>query len=164
MQSGVMKISKWLNLLHKTAAYSIAIIFGLMVMAGALQVTNRYFFNSSLSWSEEFQKFAHIWIICLTIPVAYRNSAHLGMDIICRRLPERYRSLFNQLVNTLWLLSGVLLAIFSLALIKVAENQMSPGLGISMGWIYSGLFIGNVYLIITAIQKLIENAATKEKR
>jgi len=159
-----MNISKWLNPLHKTIAGSIAVIFGLMVMVGALQVTNRYFFNSSLSWSEEFQKFAHIWIICLTIPVAYRNSAHLGMDIIYRKLPLKYQSLFNQLVNVLWLLSGILLAVFSLDLIKVAENQMSPGLGISMGWIYSGLFIGNIYLIITAIQKLIENFQTKEKR
>jgi TRAP-type C4-dicarboxylate transport system permease small subunit len=157
-----MSISKWLNPVHKTAAFSIAVIFGLMVVAGVLQVTNRYFFNSSLSWSEEFQKFAHIWIICLTIPVAYRNGAHLGMNIIYRKLPLKVQVLFNQLVNALWLLSGLLLAIFSLDLIKVAEHQMSPGLGISMGWIYSGLFIGNIYLIITATQKLIENFLKRE--
>ena len=63
-----------------------------------------------------------------------------------------------QLVNTLWLLFGVLLVIYSMNLILVAENQMSPGLGISMGWVYSGLLIGNIYLIITALQKLIENS------
>lgn len=159
-----MSIGKWLNPVHKTITYSIAVIFGLMVIVGTLQVTNRYFFNSSLSWSEEFQKFAHIWIVCLTIPVAYRHGAHLGMDIIYRKLPLKYQSIFNQLVNVLWLLSGVLLAIFSLNLIKVAANQMSPGLGISMGWIYSGLFIGNIYLIITALQKLIENTLRKGNR
>ena len=155
-----MKINKWLNPIHRTVAYSIAVIFALMVVVGFLQVTNRYFFNSSLSWSEEFQKFAHIWIVCLTIPVAYKNSAHLGMDILFKRLSEKNQFLFTQLVNFLWLLFGVLLAVYSLELIKVAQNQMSPGLGISMGWVYSGLLIGNIYLVITAIQKLIENTKT----
>ena len=157
-----MNNNKWLNPVHKTIAYSIAIIFGLMVIVGTLQVTNRYFFNSSLSWSEEFQKFAHIWVICLTIPVAYRNSAHLGMDIIYRKLSVKSQFIFQQLVNVLWLLSGVLLAVFSLDLISVAKSQVSPGLGISMGWIYSGLFIGNIYLIFTAVQKLIENRKKAE--
>ena len=153
-----MKINKWLDPVHKTIVYSIAVIFGLMVIVGFFQVSNRYLLNSSLSWSEEFQKFAHIWLICLTIPVAYKNSAHLGMDIIFKKLSIKNQFLFMQLVNTLWLLFGVLLVIYSMKLILVAENQMSPGLGISMGWVYSGLLIGNIYLIITALQKLIENS------
>jgi len=156
-----MKISKWMEPVHKSFAYSIAIIFGLMVIVGFFQVTNRYLLNSSLSWSEEFQKFAHIWIICLTIPVAYKNSAHLGMDIIYKRLSVKNRHLFNQFVNILWLFFGVLLAIYSMKLIGVAINQLSPGLGISMAWVYAGLFIGNIYLIMTAIQKLIENSKRK---
>jgi len=153
-----MKINKWLDPVHRTFAYSIAVLFALMVIVGFLQVTNRYFFNSSLSWSEEFQKFAHIWIICLTIPVAYKNSAHLGMDIIYKKLSIKNQSRFKQLVNSLWLLTGLVLAVYSLELIKVARTQVSPGLGVSMGWIYAGLFIGNIYLIITAIQKLITNS------
>ena len=156
-----MKINKWLDPIHRTFAYSIAFLFGLMVIVGFLQVTNRYFFNSSLSWSEEFQKFAHIWIICLTIPVAYKNAAHLGMDIIYKKLSIKNQFRFMQLVNSLWLLFGGLLALYSLELIKVARTQVSPGLGISMGWIYGGLFIGNIYLIITAIQKLIQNSQSK---
>ena len=151
-----MKINKCIDPLHKTVEYSIALIFALMVIVGFFQVSNRYLLNSSLSWSEEFQKFAHIWIICLTIPVAYRNSAHLGMDIIFKRLSKKNQHRFNQWVNTLWLSFGVVLAVYSVQLIIVAINQMSPGLGISMAWIYSGLLIGNIYLIITAIQKLTE--------
>jgi len=152
-----MKINKWLEPLHKTVEYSIAIIFALMVIVGFFQVTNRYLLNSSLSWSEEFQKFAHIWLICLTIPVAYRKNAHLGMDIIFKRLSKKNQHRFNQLANTLWLSFGLILAVYSTKLIMVAINQLSPGLGISMGWIYSGLLIGNIYLIITAIQKLTAN-------
>ena len=132
-----------------------------MVIVGFFQVTNRYLLNSSLSWSEEFQKFAHIWIICLTIPVAYKNSAHLGMDIIFKRLSDKNQHLFNQFVNILWLFFGILLSIYSMKLIGVAIHQLSPGLGISMAWVYTGLFIGNIYLIITAIQKLIENSTRK---
>ena len=153
-----MKINKLMEPVHRSFAYSIAIIFGLMVMVGFFQVANRYLFNSSLSWSEEFQKFAHIWIICLTIPVAYKNSAHLGMDIISKRLSSKNQYLFNQFVNILWLFFGLLLAIYSMKLMGVAIHQLSPGLGISMAWVYAGLLIGNIYLIITAIQKLIENS------
>jgi len=156
-----MKINKWMDPVHKSFTYLIVVIFGLMVIVGFFQVTNRYLLNSSLSWSEEFQKFAHIWIICLTIPVAYKHSAHLGMDIITKRLSPKNKVRYRQIVNLLWLFVGVILAIYSMKLIIVAVNQLSPGLGISMAWVYAGLFIGNVYLVATAIQKLAENSKSK---
>ncbi len=122
-----MKINKCLNPVHKTVAFSIAIIFGLMVIVGFLQVTNRYFFNSSLSWSEEFQKFAHIWIICLTIPVAYKNSAHLGMDIIYKKLSLKNQYLFNQLVNSLWLFNRSIISHLFNGVDKGSTNPNQSG-------------------------------------
>ena len=48
---------------------------------------NRFVLGYSLSWSEEFQKFGHVWMVMLAILVAYRRGAHLGMDMLLHLLP-----------------------------------------------------------------------------
>ena len=47
---------------------AVAVIFAAMCLVGLLQVFNRFVINKSLSWSEEFQIFCHIWIVFLAIP------------------------------------------------------------------------------------------------
>ena len=54
----------------------VAAIFAAMCVVGLLQVFNRFVLNKSLSWSEEFQIYCHVWIVFLAIPIAYRRGAH----------------------------------------------------------------------------------------
>ncbi len=64
-------------------------IFLTFTIVGGLQVFNRFVLGFPLSWSEEFQKFGHIWMVMLAIPVAYRRGAHLGMDMLLRLIPDK---------------------------------------------------------------------------
>ena len=77
--------SRWID---RGAEYGVAAMFAAMCVVGLLQVFNRFVLNQSLSWSEEFQIFCHIWIVFLGIPIAYRHGAHLSIEILCDMLPR----------------------------------------------------------------------------
>ena len=71
--------------LDRAVETALFLIFLAFTIVGGLQVFNRFVLGLPLSWSEEFQKFGHIWMVFLAIPVAYRRGAHIGMDIVCFR-------------------------------------------------------------------------------
>jgi len=51
----------------------IVALFAALVIVGGFQVVSRYFFGLPLTWSEELQKFLHIWIVFLAIPLTYQQ-------------------------------------------------------------------------------------------
>ena len=126
-----------------------------MVLAGGAQVFNRFVLNRSLSWSEEFQRYAHIWVVYLAIPVAYRRGMHIGMDILKERFPKRVQVVLSYVNHLLWITLGSSIILFSQRILQVTARQRSPGMGLQMNYVYLGLVIGASYLVIVAIRKLV---------
>ena len=73
--------------IDRTVEFALFVIFLIFTLVGGLQIFNRFALGLPLSWSEEFQKFGHIWMVFLAIPVAYRRGAHIGMDMLYMLLP-----------------------------------------------------------------------------
>src|SRR5437867_1701127 len=119
----------------------------------ALSVFNRFVLGLPLSWSEEFQKFGHIWMVMIAVPVAYRRGAHLGMDMLLRLLPAVTQRLVGLLTEVLWLALALAIGRYTLAIMQVAQSQESPGLGLPMHWVYSGMVIGSAYLAFVALRR-----------
>src|SRR5436190_3908029 len=101
----------------------VAAIFATMCLVGLLQVFNRFVLNESLSWSEEFQIFCHVWIVFLAIPIAYRRGAHLSMDSLKSLLPAKVQKLFELCVELLWIWFAVSLAWLAWRVFEVAKLQ-----------------------------------------
>jgi len=138
----------------RTVEYALFLMFLAFTLVGGLQVFNRFVLGLPLSWSEEFQKFGHIWMVMLAIPVAYRRGAHLGMDMVLRLLPKGMQRAVGLLTEVLWLVLAVAIVRYTLVIMQVAKNQESPGLGIPMDRVYLGLVIGGVYLAFVALRRL----------
>ncbi len=133
----------------------IFILFAAMVVVGGLQVFNRFVLNQSLSWSEEFQKYAHIWIIFLTIPVGYNRASHIGMRLLVDKLPARLRKILIYVNDLLWLALGASVVVFTLHIMRVARFQTSSSLRLRMDYVYFGLVLGGSYLILSALRKIV---------
>jgi len=80
------KLFAWID---RAVEYAVAAIFAAMCLVGLLQVFNRFVLNRSLSWSEEFQIYCHVWIVFLAIPIAYRYGAHMSVDSLRNMAPQR---------------------------------------------------------------------------
>ncbi|HEY2817484.1 MAG TPA: TRAP transporter small permease [Casimicrobiaceae bacterium] len=140
--------------LDRTVEYSLFVIFLVFTLVGGLQVFNRFVLGLPLSWSEEFQKFGHIWLVMLAIPVGYRRGAHLGMDMVLHLLPQMAQRGVAFVTEVLWLILALAIGRYTLVVMDVAKFQDSPGLGWPMNWVYFGMVLGSVYLGIVALRRL----------
>lgn len=150
-------LKKIFKILDQTFEISVVLIFILMVIVGGLQVFNRFILNQSLSWGEEFQKFAHIWLIFLTIPIAYQRGAHIGMQVLFNKFPVLIQKILTFCFNLIWLTLAFVIVRYTIVIMKVTATQTSAGLGIQMSYVYSGLVIGGIYLLILSLRELIQN-------
>jgi TRAP-type C4-dicarboxylate transport system permease small subunit len=134
--------------------YGVAAIFAAMCLIGLLQVFNRFVLNQSLSWSEEFQIFCHVWIVFLAIPIAYRHGAHLSVDSLRNKFPRKVAKAFDLLIEILWIWFAVSLAWLSWRVSEVAKLQSSPGLDMPMSYLYYGMVIGGMYLLLVVLRRI----------
>ena len=140
--------------IDRTVEYGLFLIFLAFTLVGGLQVFNRFVLGLPLSWSEEFQKFGHIWMVMLAIPVAYRRGAHLGMDMLLRLFPAPAQRVVGFLTEALWLVLALAIGWYTVAIMQIARNQDSPGLGIPMDRVYVGMVVGSLYLAFVALRRL----------
>ncbi|MVW71655.1 TRAP transporter small permease subunit [Bordetella sp. 15P40C-2] len=153
---------KPMRYINKFVEALITLLFVAIVIAGTLQVFNRFVFNVSLSWSEEFQKFAFVWVVFLAIPVAYNRMAHLRVDTFFERFPPAMQRLMVWIIDLLWIGLGVALMAFTWRLMQVTKYQMSPGLGISMSVVYAGMVVGGAYLVLSVLSNMVRRVKSTE--
>ncbi len=139
--------------IDRTVEYTLFLFFLAFTLVGGLQVFNRFVLGLPLSWSEEFQKFGHIWMVMLAIPVAYRRGAHLGMDMLLNLLPKSVQRGIGLLTEVLWFILAFAIGRYTLLVMAVAKTQDSPGLGIPMNYVYSIMVIGSVYLAFISARR-----------
>lgn len=147
--------------IDRAVEVTIVIIFILLVIVGGMQVFNRYVLNQSLSWSEEFQRFAHIWLVFLAIPIGYNRGSHLGMQFLTKNFPPKFKKILAFITNILWLIIAVAIMYYTTVIMKVARFQTSPGLRIRMDYAYLGLFLASTYLLIVVIRNIFKNVFEK---
>jgi TRAP-type transport system small permease protein len=143
------------DLLDRAFELAVAVCFLAIVVVGSLQVTNRFILNISLSWSEEFQRYGQIWLVFLAIPVAYRRSEHIGVDLIHDVLHARASRALNLFIELLWIVLAAGILTSTLKLMQFLQFQRSPGLDLRMDLVYGALVIGPAYMLIVALRRII---------
>ena len=148
---------KAMRLLDRVFEWAIVLIFLALVIVGGLQVFNRFVLNVSLSWSEEFSKFAHVWLVYFAIPVAYNRGSHIGVELLLRVFPARLQWAMGLITDLMWLALAAAVIIFTTRVMQVAKFQTAPGLGITFDYVYVGLVIGSAYLVVVVLRHLVEH-------
>jgi TRAP-type C4-dicarboxylate transport system permease small subunit len=154
------KIFAWID---RGVEYAVAAIFAAMCLVGLLQVFNRFVLNQSISWSEEFQIYCHVWIVFLAIPIAYRYGAHMSVDSLRNLLPRRIGIVFDFLIEILWVWFAVSLSWLAWRVSEVAKLQSSPGLELPMNYVYYSMVVGGAYLLLVVLRRIFLNEPHKEQ-
>ncbi len=147
-------LDRALAVVNRAFEVLIFVLVLLIVIVGGLQVFNRFVLNQSLSWSEEFMVYAHIWIVFLAIPVAYRRGAHIGMNLLTKNLPARAQLVLAFAIDTLWVILAGGVVYYTTVVMGVASNQTSPALGLRMDRAYLSLVVGGSYLLLLALRSV----------
>ncbi|WP_367391266.1 TRAP transporter small permease [Lewinella sp. LCG006] len=142
----MIKIYKHLNGLIEKLLVS---IFALLVVDVLWQVFGRYVLNQSFSFTEEFARFALIWLAVLGAAYLNGRREHLAMDFLLNKLsPERQQQRL-QVIEMLMMIFALVVMVVgggNLVYTTLSLGQTSAAMHIPLGYIYaivpvSGLLI-----------------------
>jgi TRAP-type C4-dicarboxylate transport system permease small subunit len=124
-----------------------------LVAAVLAAVAVRYFgiLAGSLHWTDELARFITIWLVMLGSVVAFDRGAHVAVDLLADRLPPAAARRLRVLA---YLLSAVFLAVLAWqgwALSARTMGQVSPALGLPMGWVYLAVPVGAGLMTVQAL-------------
>ncbi|AUH65297.1 TRAP transporter small permease [Paracoccus zhejiangensis] len=124
-----------------------AVLFVVMIVAVFGQVVMRYVFSTPLSWSEELARYSMIWQAMFAAALCSRAGQHLAL-LSTDALPETIRG-FARPASAIAICVLLLVLLWhSYDLASRALRQTTPGLGLSMGWVYASLPVGFALMIV----------------
>lgn len=145
------------NLLNATVGKRVAgFMLAAMVFMILAQVGFRYIVNDSLTWTEEFSKFAMVWIACLVAPWAYLKHLNVAIDIFNNALPHAMQRLAEVVLTLLLLVINYQFFVYSLGFLESGKSITAASVPVSLFYIYLCLPYLFGSLFIVGIEKLIE--------
>ena len=126
-------------------ALMVALVFGNVVL--------RYGFNSGITVSEEMSRWLFVWLTFLGAIVALKEHAHLGSDMLVRRLPTwgKRVCLVAGLLLMLWILWLMAKGSWQQAVINATVE--APVTGLPVAIVYAA---GVVFAVSAAVLLLRE--------
>ena len=120
-----------------------------------MNVFLRYFMNTGIYWSEEVATMCFVWCIFVGSASAYKNGAHLGVDLLVRKLPKVPRAIVKILVDILLILINGYILYLAIKFVSTSYQKPTAVLAISSAWVSSSLIVGFGLPTIYAIRDMV---------
>ena len=143
-----------IRILDEILKHALILIMVALVASVSWQVISRYIFSSPSSWTEEVARFLLIWIAVLGAAYAFRTNAHLGLDIIPKKLTGKSAEmlkLVTLLVVVAFSVAVLIIGGGSLVALTWELKQYSAVLGLPIAFVYSVIPITGTIICIYAI-------------
>ncbi|MDR0577250.1 MAG: TRAP transporter small permease [Candidatus Accumulibacter sp.] len=125
----------------------------IMLITIFMQVITRYGFGYTAQWSEEVARYLFVYVVFLGSALIMGESGHLAVEF----LPNHFKgTLVGKLLAALSLICGYLFVAILLTqgtkMTKTMTFQTSPGMEISMSYIYAVIPISAVLMLLYLIR------------
>ena len=147
------------RMLDKALAVVLITLMSLMVVTVSWQVATRYLLNSPSSYTEELATYLLIWISLLGAAYALRVRAHLGIDIVVRRLGERRRRAAKVAAYGAIIVFSLVTLVFGggwLVYVTLDLNQLSAAFQLPIGYVYTVLPLSGLLITYYSVLALCE--------
>jgi TRAP-type C4-dicarboxylate transport system permease small subunit len=147
------------KVLDRSLELLVVMVVAVLVVDVLWQVFTRFILKNPSTWTEELAVFMLIWVSLLGAAVALNRGAHLGIDYFVGKLSPR-KKLFTEIFVFLCV------AVFSLTVMVIGGielvgntlrlEQVSPALGIKVGYVYMAVPISGFFLVLYSVIGLVE--------
>lgn len=148
------------HIIDKTLAGLLVTLMSVMVVTVSWQVITRFLLNSPSSYTEELSTYLLIWISLLGAAYALRVRAHLGIDVLVRRLPNTQRRSVHVFAHIIIIIFSMVALVFGgswLVYVTLDLNQLSAAFQVPMGYVYLVLPISGLLMTYYSIIAIREN-------
>lgn len=133
-----------------------AVLIVCMVAANFWQIFTRFVLNHAADWTEEFMRYALIWLTMLGVPYAYGKNQHIAIEFLVDTFSERGKKVNAVFIETVILLLSV--SVFTAGGIMVtmnAKGQVSAALQMPMEFYYMGVPVAGFLMVFYTVPRLI---------
>jgi TRAP-type C4-dicarboxylate transport system permease small subunit len=128
------------NKVNKALEWFMIIIFALLVLDVLFQVFSRYILGTSFTWTEEFARFALIWMTILGAAYLNAKREHLSMDFLYQKFSKTNQRKASILIEVLIFLFAIIVMVIgglNLVYTTLHLEQLSGTLRIPLGYVYA---------------------------
>ena len=152
-------MQKLTQIITKILEIVLIILMAGIVIDVSWQIFTRFILRDPSSYTEELAGFLLIWIGLLGASYALYTRVHLGIDILTSKLVGFRRKMSTITIYILVLLFSLFIPVIGgmkLVNITLTLKQISPAMGIPMGYVYLVLPITGVLMIYYSIVFIIK--------
>jgi len=149
----------------KILAVVLIVLMAVIVLDVSWQVFTRFILKNPSSYTEELAGFLLIWIGLLGASYALYTRAHLGIDIVVSKLSGVKRLTAEITVYSIVMMFALFVLIiggWNLVNLTLTLNQISPAMGLPMGYVYLVLPLTGVLMFLFSVDAIIEIIKNKE--
>ncbi|AEX24919.1 TRAP transporter small permease [Vibrio sp. EJY3] len=148
------RLSRLLALFENTTVGVLIIYSSVMLFT---QIMARAVFNTSFSWAEESVRYAIIWMVFMASSIAFRNNAHISIDVIKQIIPKALQKPFQVFICLICLTTTFLLAWFGWQLTSrmMMFGQLSSAMELPMYWFYLAIPVSSACMFIRISESLL---------
>jgi len=139
------------KVLDRSLELLVIVVVGVLVVDVLWQVFSRFILRNPSTWTEELAVFMLIWVSLLGAAVALNRGAHLGIDYFVGKLAPRKRlctEVFAFLCISVFSLTVMVIGGIDLVTSTLKLEQVSPALGIRVGYVYLAVPISGFFLVL----------------
>lgn len=139
----------------EAASVGALILFAAIMLC--VQITARALFNHSFSWAEESVRYAIIWMVFLSCGLAFRQDAHINIDVLRQLLPGPARKVLEVIIILACAVLAGLLVWFGGAMVATLYRfgQVSPAMEAPMYLFYLAIPVSGVLMLIRLGESLV---------
>ena len=131
------------------------IILYVTVVVIFVQVIARYILQIALPWTEEFARFAFIWLIFLANAMAERQKEHFRVSYFVEQASRRVRYAFWVFGELLIFGFFIWLFVDSLQFVKMGRRMISTVIQLRLDWIYWALPVAIVLGLLNRSRNIV---------
>lgn len=150
-------MTKLYQTINRAIEFALVAIFALLVIDVLWQVFGRYVLGKSFSFTEEFARFALIWLAILGAAYLNGRREHLSMDFLLQKLsPEQLKKRMQVIEAIMFVFALVVMVIGggNLVYTTLYLGQISPAMHISLGYIYAIVPISGLLIMFFAVYNI----------
>jgi TRAP-type C4-dicarboxylate transport system permease small subunit len=142
----------------------LVVLMALLVLDVLWQIASRYLLRRPESWTDELATVLVVWVALLGASVASGRGSHLGVDYFVGKLPPRARLAAELAAHLLVVAFALLVLVWGgakLVALTFLTGQVSPALGVKMGYVYLALPVSGGFIALFAAEAFVLRLATR---
>ena len=147
-------MKKFIFHLNQTLATFTICLSVFLVVCVVWQVLSRYIFSAPSTITDELSRYLFMWVAMIGAAYTTGQKRHLAIDLLVMKLSGKRKLLVEIFIQIAITAFAVIVLIYGgsvLTIQTLAAGQLTPALGIEMGYVYFCLPITVILMVIYSI-------------